>query len=86
MKSGKSLNGTRPALGPTQPPSQWGSGALSPGVKRPGHEANHSPPASVEFKIHPFPNTPTRGSYAQGDRYSTDSAFSSIKAVAYQKF
>jgi len=27
------------ALGPTQPPIQWVLGALSLGVKRPGHEA-----------------------------------------------
>jgi hypothetical protein len=33
----------RPALGPTQPPIQWVPGALSPGVKRPGREADHSP-------------------------------------------
>jgi hypothetical protein len=35
----------------TQPPLQWPSGALSPDVKRPGREADHSPPASAEFKI-----------------------------------
>jgi hypothetical protein len=29
--------------GPTQPPIKWVSGALSPGVKRPGREADHSP-------------------------------------------
>jgi hypothetical protein len=40
----------RPALGPTQPPVQWVPGALSPGVKRPGREANQSPPSSVEVK------------------------------------
>jgi hypothetical protein len=27
-----------------------GTGALSPGVKRPGHEADHSPPTSAEVK------------------------------------
>jgi hypothetical protein len=31
----------RPALGPTQPPNQRVPGALSPGVKRPGREADH---------------------------------------------
>jgi hypothetical protein len=41
---------SRPALGPTQPPIQWVPGALSPGVKRPGREADHSPPASAEVK------------------------------------
>jgi hypothetical protein len=41
---------SRPALGPTQPPSQWVPGALSLGVKRPGHEADHSPPSCAEVK------------------------------------
>jgi hypothetical protein len=40
----------RRALGSTQPPLQWAPGALSPGVKRPGLEADHSPPASAEVK------------------------------------
>jgi hypothetical protein len=39
-----------PALGCTQPPIQWVSEALSPGVKRPGREADHSPPTSAEVK------------------------------------
>jgi hypothetical protein len=38
------------ALGSTQPPIQWAPGALSPGIKRPGREADHSPPASDEVK------------------------------------
>jgi hypothetical protein len=38
---------SRSALGSTQPPIQWVSGALSPGVKRPGREAKHLPPASA---------------------------------------
>jgi hypothetical protein len=41
---------SRTALGPTQPPSQWVPGALSLGVKRPGREADHSPPSSAEVK------------------------------------
>jgi hypothetical protein len=41
---------SRTALGPTQPPIQWVSGALSLGVKRSGHEADHSPPSSAEVK------------------------------------
>jgi hypothetical protein len=41
---------SRPALGPTQSPTQWVLGAFSPGVKRPGREADHSPPFSAEVK------------------------------------
>jgi len=41
---------SRTALGPTQPPIQWGPGALSLGVKRPGREADHSPTSSAEIK------------------------------------
>jgi hypothetical protein len=41
---------SRPALGPTQPPTQWAPVALSLGVKRPGREANHSLPSSAEVK------------------------------------
>jgi hypothetical protein len=40
----------RPALGSTQPPIKWVSGALSPGVKWQGREADHSPPTSAEVK------------------------------------
>jgi hypothetical protein len=50
----------RQALGPTQPPIQWVLGALSLRVKRPGHEADHSPPSSAEVKnvgaIPPLPH------------------------------
>jgi hypothetical protein len=41
---------SRTALGSNQPPSQWVSGALSLGVKRPGRESDHSPPSSAEAK------------------------------------
>jgi hypothetical protein len=41
---------SRTALGPTQPPIQCIPGALSLGIKRPGREADHSPPFSVEVK------------------------------------
>jgi hypothetical protein len=41
---------SRPALGSTQPHILWVQGALSPGVKLRGHEADNSPPASVEVK------------------------------------
>jgi hypothetical protein len=37
------------ALEPTQP-IQWVSGALCLGIKRPGFEADHSPPSSGEVK------------------------------------
>jgi hypothetical protein len=38
---------SRPALGPTQPPVQWG-GPLPVGKARPGRNADHSPPSSAE--------------------------------------
>jgi hypothetical protein len=47
-----------------QPPIQWVPGALSLGVKRPEHEADHSLPSSTEVKewvklyLH-SPNTPS---------------------------
>jgi hypothetical protein len=40
-------------------PIQWVPGALSLGVKWPGHEVDHSPPSSAKVKesgaIHPLP-------------------------------
>jgi hypothetical protein len=54
---------SRTALEPTQPPIQWVTGALSPGVKRPGREADHSPSTSMEVRktwIHTStPHTPS---------------------------
>jgi hypothetical protein len=41
---------SRTALGPTQPPIQWVLATLSLEVKRPGREADHSPPSSAEVK------------------------------------
>jgi hypothetical protein len=41
---------SRPALGPTQPPTEWVPGALSLGIKRPGREDDHSSPSSAEVK------------------------------------
>jgi hypothetical protein len=43
-----STTASRPALGPTPPPIQWVLAAPSLDVKRPGREADHSPPSSVE--------------------------------------
>jgi hypothetical protein len=37
-------------LGPTQPPISCVPGALSLGVKWPGHEADYSPPSSANVK------------------------------------
>jgi hypothetical protein len=61
------ITASRPALGPTEPSTQWVPGALSLGVKRLEREADHSPPSSadvkecVELYIH-FPSTlPWRG-------------------------
>jgi hypothetical protein len=61
----------------TQPPIQWVPGALTLGVKRPGREADHSPPSSVEVKecvelyLH-SPNTPSwRGAQLKhGDAFT----------------
>jgi hypothetical protein len=41
---------SRPALRPTQLPIQWVLGALSPGVERPGREAEYSPTSSAGIK------------------------------------
>jgi hypothetical protein len=41
---------SRQALGPTEPPIQWVSGAIFPGIKRSGLEADHSPPNNAEVK------------------------------------
>jgi hypothetical protein len=41
---------SRTFLGPNQPPIELVSRALSPGVKLPGLEADHSPPTRAEVK------------------------------------
>jgi hypothetical protein len=41
---------SRPALGPTQLPTPWVLGALSPGVKRQDREVDHSPLSNTEVK------------------------------------
>jgi hypothetical protein len=38
------------ALGPIQSPIQWVSGAISPMIKRPELEADHSTPSNAEVK------------------------------------
>jgi hypothetical protein len=52
---------SRLALRPTQAPIQSVLGALSPELKRPKCEADHSPPSSTEIKnsgaIPPLPHT-----------------------------
>jgi hypothetical protein len=50
VKKFSRLRSVQPALGPIQPPIQWVSGVLLPGIKRPGRETDHSPPASAEVK------------------------------------
>jgi hypothetical protein len=40
---------SRPVLGPTQP-LQWVPGCICLDVKRPGREADHSPPSTAEVK------------------------------------
>jgi hypothetical protein len=44
------LHAYRHALGSIPGPIQWELVALSPEVKLPGREADHSPPASDEFE------------------------------------
>jgi hypothetical protein len=57
---------SRTAVGPTEPPTQWVTGSLSPGVKRPGRKADHSLPSGAEVKecvelyLH-FPTMPSWG-------------------------
>jgi hypothetical protein len=41
---------SKSVLGSTQSPIQLAPGALSPGVKQPGSEADHSTPCSAEVK------------------------------------
>jgi hypothetical protein len=43
-------NASRPVLGPTQPPIQREPGALTPRVKRPGCEADNSPPYNTKVE------------------------------------
>jgi hypothetical protein len=63
---------SRPALGPTQHSIKWVPGAVSPGVKQPGREADHSPPTNAEVKkmwIYIY-TSPAFYGVAQGHVYS----------------
>jgi hypothetical protein len=57
-----SFPASRQALGPIQLPIHWTTGALSPGVKWPEREADHSSPSSAVVKngvtAPTLPNTP----------------------------
>jgi hypothetical protein len=44
------ITASRTALGLTQPPIQWVTGASSLGVNQLGREADHPPPSSAEVK------------------------------------
>jgi hypothetical protein len=41
---------SRETLGPTQPLIQWVPAPVTPGVKRPAREVEHSPSSSAEIK------------------------------------
>jgi hypothetical protein len=78
---------SRTALEPTQPLIQRVPGALSLGVKRPGCEADHSPPSSAEVKecvelyLH-SPNMPSwRGAQLKHRDYFTFTPFLWIVAA-----
>jgi hypothetical protein len=50
---------SRPALGPTQPPTKEVPGALFWGVKQLRHEADHSPPSNAKVKnVWSYTSTP----------------------------
>jgi hypothetical protein len=53
------ITASRLVLGPTQPPIQWVQLSLSLVVKRPGRDADHSPPTSAEVELYiPSPSMP----------------------------
>jgi hypothetical protein len=55
---------SRPALGTTQPPIQWVTGAFTLGIKQSGLEVDYSPPPSAKVKnvwsYTSIPNTSSR--------------------------
>jgi hypothetical protein len=59
---------SRPTLASNQPPIQWVPGVLSPRVKRPALETDHSPPTSAEVKkmwTYEYASTPPYAFMAQ---------------------
>jgi hypothetical protein len=55
---------SRTVLVPAQPPMEWVLGALSLGLKRPGREADYSPPSSAEVKnAWSYTSTPNTSSW-----------------------
>jgi hypothetical protein len=55
--------------GHTQLPIQWVLEALSQEIKRPGREADHSPPTSAKVKTWVYTSTPPYIFMAQGQLY-----------------
>jgi len=49
---------SRPTLGPNQPPTQWVPRTLTPWVKWPGREADHSPPSNADKNAWSYTSTP----------------------------
>jgi hypothetical protein len=85
---------SRTALGPTQPPIQWVSGALSVGVKRQWREADHSSSSTAEVKecmdiyLHSL-NTPSwRGAHLKKAQGQLQLTFynDSTDSVGYVRF
>jgi hypothetical protein len=56
---------SRLALRPTEHPIQWVPGALSPGIKQPGREADHSPSTIAQVKMWIYTSAPPYTSMAQ---------------------
>jgi hypothetical protein len=64
---------SRPALRPTQPPIQGVLETISPDVKWPGHQPDHTPPSSAEVKnvwSHTFIPTYVFVAWYLGDKFT----------------
>jgi hypothetical protein len=73
---------SRPVLRPTQPPIQWLMGTLSPGVRWPWCECDHSPPTSAEVKkTWIYTSTIAYAFVAQGQFYLTLQGYWIVKKV-----